>query len=186
MAVESILYSPNFLRGKDSGKGRILPQPLSILGFRAQEFANLIHRSAQDPLPFRIASQERRRAGILPRPALKVPASYIQQRRTFAQPARHAPGEFEADGILKFVRHERHSNSSVQFVPAFEYRRFRRTPNQLLTNIQHGQISLAKMFNSMHPGIMNMSFETRPIDVARIRRSPAIFRARSLPAPNRN
>ena len=105
MGAELVFDLPDFPRRKDAGERRILAQTLPFCCFGAHYFANLIQRPPKNAPPFGVTTQQGWRGGILSRPAPEVCAGDLQQRRRRAQPGGGAAGEFQADGVLKFVAH---------------------------------------------------------------------------------
>src|ERR1035437_969992 len=86
---------PDFRRRQHAGEGRILPQPLGVIRFRAKQGANLFHRAGEDLLPLGIASQQRRGGSVLLRPTREVGAREINHLRLPAHSFSNAPRQFQ-------------------------------------------------------------------------------------------
>jgi len=110
---------PDFRRRKDAGKRRILPEALRLIRLGTQQPANVFNRPGQNDLPLRIATQQRRRGGILARPARKVGAGQVNQSGLPTQPFRHPPCQGQTRPINVRMLHLKQLNFlRVEYPPA--------------------------------------------------------------------
>ena len=96
---------PHLIGWENASKGRILAQPLAIVRFGNQSLANLGNRTRQQLLPLGIATKQRRRIEILPRPPFEVGASNDQPLRVLRQPGRNSARQLKAHRVLDLVTH---------------------------------------------------------------------------------
>src|SRR5687768_1027317 len=103
--ADGSLDGPDFQRRNNAGEGRVLAQAAAWLGIAFENATNVIQRPIKNSLPFAIAANECGCIRVLARPASKIIARNLEERRFVPKAGGDALPNLQADFVMHLVLH---------------------------------------------------------------------------------
>jgi hypothetical protein len=103
--AETLFHGPDFARVQDAGKRGVLAQALRDFTIRSQNRADFLQRALQQFAPFRVATEQSGRTGILSGPTGQIVMGELHQAGLLPQARGGAATQFQTDLVYQFMTH---------------------------------------------------------------------------------